>query len=415
MPPGEQSVKGDQSTLYVWLSEIEDIISKNRDLGITVDANTIVQSNLIYKVRTGSHAYGTNISTSDEDYAGIFIPPEEYFFGLQALDMLSEQSEDDRSYYSLRKYANLAIANNPNVLELLFVDDRDVLLQTESSALLRENRHLFLSKRCQKTFVGYANAQLHRIRTHTKWLSQELEDMKLLWPYIFNEQVTHSWVGWRFGENMLKRVAQEFDKELQTNSRLGIQSDLLHAAKHHFYYGTSMGNESTILQAFRNSYILCPEKNDPRFKTSELMGGIPVYSFQKHLYDEAKKKRDQYVTWMAERNPERHKTELVHGYDTKHAMHLVRLLRSGYEILSEGTLNVRRSDASDLLSIRAGDWSYERIVAYADEMVAKINSISTSRVPDLPETDRINRLVVRITREWLSKNVANHVLLSEKS
>ena len=29
-------------------------------------------------VRTGSHAYGTNIETSDEDFKGICVPPESY-------------------------------------------------------------------------------------------------------------------------------------------------------------------------------------------------------------------------------------------------------------------------------------------------------------------------------------------------
>src|SRR5208337_3458345 len=194
----------------------------------------IAEANLIYKVRCGSHAYGTNLPTSDEDFAGIFIPPLEYYFGLQAFDLLSDQSEDDKSYYSLRKYANLAIANNPNVLELLFVDDKDVLLSTPASEELRKKKKLFLSQRCQKTFVGYAKAQLHRIRTHTKWLEQEIDDMAKLEPLVRAGNVSREWVAWRFGENMLERVKDMWDN----GSTLYLKS------------------ETEVLEIFRTSNII---------------------------------------------------------------------------------------------------------------------------------------------------------------
>ena len=373
---------------------------------------SLAENNLIYKVRCGSHAYGTNLPTSDVDYAGIFIPPIEFFFGLQAFDLLSEQDEDDRSYYSLRKFANLAIANNPNVLELLFVEPSDILLGSPASDELRRNRHLFLSQRCQKTFIGYAKAQLHRIRIHTKWLSQELEDMKKLWPFVMNEQVNRDWVSWRFGENMITRITQEFEKEEKFISQV-LHSpgagDLLRAAKNHFYHSTQSVSNPNILDVFKGSSIICPDQNDPRFyinkATNWVKGDGIALVFQKHLYDEAKKKRDQYVTWMAERNPIRHETELQFGYDTKHAMHLIRLLRAGHEILTTGDLHVRRPDAAELLDIRAGKWTYEQIVGYADEMVAKIDNIVPGTglaVPVTPDFNAINALVVSITRKYLA-------------
>lgn len=343
----------------------------------------LAESNLIYKVRSGSHAYGTNLPTSDEDFAGIFIPPIEYFFGLQSFDLLSEQSEVDRSYYSLRKFANLAVANNPNVLELLFVDNKDVQLATKSAMVLRENRFLFLSQRCQKTFVGYAKAQLHRIRTHTKWLNQELADMAILEPLVIAGKVTKDWIAWRFGENMLKRFSDA-----------------------HFY-SFHMKNEEEILELFKGSYIVCPNPEDKRF-LKELAPG--KHLFQKHLYDEAKKKRDQYVTWMAERNPVRHETELQFGYDTKHAMHLVRLLRAGHEILTTGDLHVRRPDAAELLEIRAGKWTYEQITRYSDDMVGKIEGLTDSqfKVPSTPNVQKISSLVIQLTQEHLFGSHGDH-------
>lgn len=356
-----------------------------------MDTTKLAEQNLIYKARIGSNAYGTALPTSDNDEGGIFIPPLDYYFGLQAFDILSEQREDDKSYYSLRKFAHFAADNNPNVLELLFVDDNSILLSSPAGEELRAKRKMFLSQRCRKTFVGYATAQLTRIRNHTKWLSQEVYDMNILMPLVVGNKVTEEWVAWRFGTNMVERLSSVLAPE--------------------FWYKGLIYDADKILEMFRSSSIICPDQNDDRFyKTEDSLlstdfTGVPFKTriFQKHLYDEAKKKRDQYVTWMAERSPERHETEIEFGYDTKHAMHLVRLLRMGYEILTEGELRVRRPDAAELLDIRAGKWTYEQVVDYANEMVEKIDECPQRyiKVAIAPDTKEINRVVVAITREYL--------------
>ena len=51
---------------------------------------------------------------------------------------------------------------------------------------------------------------------------------------------------------------------------------------------------------------------------------------------------DCYQTWKTDRNPARAELERQHGYDTKHAMHLIRLMRMG----------VQCDDADELCAIR---------------------------------------------------------------
>jgi len=53
---------------------------------------------------------------------------------------------------------------------------------------------------------------------------------------------------------------------------------------------------------------------------------------------------------------------------------LVRLLLTGYEILTEGVVRVYRPDAKELLDIRDGKYSYEGILEYAQELEAKVES-----------------------------------------
>ena len=64
-------------------------------------------------------------------------------------------------------------------------------------------------------------------------------------------------------------------------------------------------------------------------------------------------------------------------------MHLVRLLRMGYEAVTEGVIRVKRPDAEELLSIRNGAWTYDQIVEYAEDM----NSLVETAVDrsDLPK------------------------------
>lgn len=68
----------------------------------------------------------------------------------------------------------------------------------------------------------------------------------------------------------------------------------------------------------------------------------------------------------------RHADFEEHQLDYKHAMHLVRLLRMGYEAVTQGEILVKRPDAKELLDIRFGKKSYEEIVAYAEEMERKV-------------------------------------------
>ncbi len=347
---------------------------------------------LLYKTRVGSHAYGMNTPTSDEDFAGIFIPNLDFFFGLKALDQQIEQTvERDTTLYSLRKYANLAIANNPNVMELMFVDDSDIIHFDPVMQELRRIRERFLSQKCAKTYVGYAQAQLHRIRSHQKWIAQELAVMEILLPLAQDGEISREWVAWRFGQNMVTRLE---------TPKVGEQIIV------HPYWNTGGphdgGGMDKYLEQLKDFGIVCPTEDDPQFWKEHHTKGL---SYQKHLYDMAKKQRDQYVTWMAERNPVRHEMEVKFGYDTKHGAHLVRLLRTGYEILTEGVCRVRRPDADELLAIRQGAWTYEQITTYADEMIAKVDGLTDEQmvVPKLPDYELINATIIRMTQEVLAR------------
>ncbi|MEZ6014741.1 MAG: nucleotidyltransferase domain-containing protein [Planctomycetota bacterium] len=100
---------------------------------------------------------------------------------------------------------------------------------------------------------------------------------------------------------------------------------------------------------------------------------------------------------LARRNPARAELEARYGFDTKHAMHLIRLLRMGHEVLATGAVHVHRSDAQELLSIRHGGWSFERVAEEAARLLEQLTgAIAGSALPEAPDERAANELVIEL-------------------
>lgn len=73
----------------------------------------------------------------------------------------------DFSVYSIVKYFQLCMENNPNMIDSLFVPQRCVIHNTAIGQHLRDNRRMFLHKGAWHKFRGYAYAQMHKIKQKT--------------------------------------------------------------------------------------------------------------------------------------------------------------------------------------------------------------------------------------------------------
>jgi hypothetical protein len=105
-----------------------------------------------------------------------------------------------------------------------------------------------------------------------------------------------------------------------------------------------------------------------------------------------------YNEWKTNRNPKRAALEAKYGMDTKHAMHLCRLMTMCREILVEGIVSVRRPDAEFLRSIRDGAWSYERLMEWALQQDEELGDIAKrSALPKAPNRQVLDDLCIDIT------------------
>lgn len=140
-----------------------------------MEERELALKNLILKVRVGSHLYGTSTPESDEDFVGVFVPSANYLLGLNRVEEvdLGVKSKDvegkntkdaiDFKVYSLEKFTRLALDNNPNILEILFVNPENILFVNETGQKLLDLRYSFLSKSIKHKFLGYAFSQKHKM------------------------------------------------------------------------------------------------------------------------------------------------------------------------------------------------------------------------------------------------------------
>lgn len=294
----------------------------------------------------GSRAYGTNTPESDTDVKGVCFAPLSTYLGFRGNFEQKEFKRDDLDcegvVYEVRKFLKLAADSNPNICEVLWTDPSDHLFVSDLGQELLDRRGDFLSKKARFTFAGYAASQLKRIKSHRNWL---LDPPK--------------------GRPQREDFGLAGDGAM-TPSQLGAFKELENKG-HEF-----SGDVVTVLQ-------------------------------KEKAYHNALTHYKQYKNWEKSRNPKRAQQERDFGYDTKHAMHLVRLSRMCVEILEGKGVVVKRPDAEELNEIRNGLWSYERVVEHAENLDAKAGELyKTSSLPDTVDYDSLNEFCVNLVeRYWL--------------
>lgn len=305
--------------------------------------------NVIVTCYGGSHAYGTNIATSDIDIRGIFCAEEKCirtpFYPVYELDL---EDQEDGKLYELTNFMKLYVDMNPNILELLWVDDKSIITDSEAYQHLRSYRDQLLSSKAAFTFTGYAMQQMKRIRGHNKWLNnpqpEKAPERKDFFKLIHN-----------YGDSKL--LPKEFNiLNFNIDHILVPYGSDLYAV--HEKKGSKLFNkDGSLKQVSYDELSLSEKKEKPLFITK----------LCEEEYKQAKQQHSNYWQWLNNRNAKRHELEEQFGYDTKHAMHIVRLMRMGEEILRDGKVNVYRPDAQELLDIRNGKWSYEELLEWAEE------------------------------------------------
>jgi predicted nucleotidyltransferase len=329
------------------LNEIKQLI--NSDVYSFLRQNEHLGKNIILLTTGGSHAYGTEVETSDLDIRGVAVERIQERLGLATFEQF-ENKETDTVVYALRKYVDLILNCNPNVIEMLGTKEEHLFICAPEILVLRDNINLFLSRKAIGSFGGYATQQLRRL------------------------------------QNALARdTYPEAEKEIHILN--SIKNSLITLSERY----QELTNGSLSL------YIEKSEK--PDIETEIFMDislqHYPLRDF-KNIYSDMNNIVHEYGK-LTHRNNKKDELHL-----NKHAMHLIRLLIMGTEILEgKGVNTYRENDRDFLLSVRNGKWSYEQIFEMVDEYEKKFQyAANNTTLPKNPDYHAVEEILINMYRKY---------------
>lgn len=364
----------------------------------TLVAVTLAKSNLrwlkdhvLYVTQHGSKAYGTNIATSDDDYRGVCAVPREYVFGAKKNFEQAQFKDPDMEIYELSRFVRLASDCNPNILELLWTDPSDHVVMTPFFEALIDKRKLFLSKKVFHTFTGYAHGQLKRLSNHYRWLKNPPKVPPTRAECGLPEKLPIS-------KDQLDAAKDAIQKQLDTWSFRHLE-DVTPDVK--------TGIVNSMAEMLAEMKMGADEKY---LSAGRLLGYSDNFLDLLAKERAYKTKQDDwksFLRWKDERNEKRSELEAKFGYDTKHAMHLVRLMRMSKEILTEGVVKVRRPDAEELKAIRFGSLTYEALMDWAKKTDEELKVlVNESTLPYSVDREAIENLCVELKERSLTTSIA---------
>jgi uncharacterized protein len=319
---------------------------------MVMNLNEVKSSNfLLFNCISGSRAYGLHTPQSDTDMKGVFLLPKKIYYGLDYTEQVNNESNDE-VYYELKRFVDLLVKNNPNILELLNTPADCILFRHPVMDLLKPT--LFLSKLCKQTFAGYAQSQIKKAKgLNKKIVNPVAEERKsvLDFCHVIEGQGSIGLNAW-----------------LQKNQLLQEHCGLVNISHMREVY--ALFHNSQLTTGYLKGISSGIEANDILLSSVEKgIAPLAVLSFNKDGYSIYCKDYKEYWDWVEKRNNVRYENTIEHGknYDAKNMMHTFRLLNMAEEIAKEGEVNVRRQDREFLLKIRSGAFSYEELVVLANE------------------------------------------------
>ena len=372
----------------------------------------------LYLVIRGSHAYGTNVETSDTDYSGVFIQSMNDILGNKYTEQINDDT-NDTVIYEIRRFLELLGSNNPTVLELLNTPEDCIIYKDPAFDLILNDKEKFITKICAKSFGGYAKQQISKAKGQNKkqnWEKDKVTRKEVLdFVYVIEGEKSIPWKVWnndRYEEKFIGVVnvsnardiyAVYFDKDafcmFSESISESTRKTLIEVQKESEksmgfgYKGlvkTNEGINSTESNALRLSSI--PKGETP----------ICIVTYNKDGYTQHCNDYKSYQTWLEQRNESRWVDVKSHGQkiDGKNMLHCKRLMEMAKEIAKGEGIIVRRPNAKDLIAIRKGEVDLQTLIDSVEKEIIEVDKLfDNSELPDSIDIEFINNLIVKIRKQ----------------
>ena len=350
----------------------------------------------LYLVVRGSHAYGTNIETSDTDYAGVFIQSLDDILGNNYKEQINDD-KNDTVIYEVRRFLQLIASNNPTVLELLNTPEDCVIYKDPAFDIILENREKFITKVCAKSFGGYAKQQISKAKGQDKKQNWEKDKVTRKTPLDFC--YIHR------GEKSISLV--NFMEEKGMDQRFCGLSNVPHSRDTYaLFYDFKEEDTNGEIKNLGFKGIAFEDSNQVR------LSSIPVetpknyfighVSYNKDGYSQHCKDYLSYQEWLENRNLARWVDVKSHGQkiDGKNMMHCKRLMEMAKEIGEGKGIIVRRPNAEELIAIRRGEVDLQTLIDSVEKEIKEVDRIfEESNLPEKVDEKFINKMIVEIRKQ----------------
>ena len=388
----------------------------------------------LYLVIRGSHAYGTNIETSDVDYAGVFIQSIEDILG----NTYKEQINDDTNdivIYEIRRFLELLGSNNPTVLELLNTPEDCVIYKDPIFDMVLENSADFITKICAKSFGGYAKQQISKAKGQDKkqnWEKDKVTRKDVLdFVYVIEGEKSIPWKVWNQYKGN-KKCEEKFIGAVNVPNARDVYTLYYDQDSYERFTDSPIDSElirrffSKLIKPLYNKkhkglgykgLIKVGDTDDEKVLGKENAGvsnqlrlsSIPkgekpfcIITYNKDGYTQHCKDFKSYQEWLDNRNEARWIDVKSHGQkiDGKNMMHCMRLMQMAREIGEGKGINVRRENAKELISIRKGEVDLETLISKVQSEIVEIDGIfENSDLPEFVNLEMVNNLLISIRKK----------------
>lgn len=341
------------------VKDIKMMINTSKDYDFLF-TNEHLGSNIILLGLGGSHAYGTNVESSDVDLRGCALNKKEEILTNKNFEQFDDD-KTDTTIYSFNKLISLLTNVNPNIVEMLGLKPEHYIYLSPIGKELLDNKHLFLSKKCIYSFGGYANQQLRRLDNKAVRLVSQSEQEKHILNSIENASYTFKDQFFSYDEDNVKLYIDKSDRE-EYDTEIFMDINLKH-------------------------YPLRDYKG--------------MWSTMNNIVKEYSK--------IGKRNA----NAIEHNKLGKHMCHLVRLYLMCLDILNEGEIiTYREKDHDFLMEIRNGKYlddnrqpipEFFDIVKDFEDKLEKAKK--TTNLPDNPDYKKINEFIASVNERIVKGEV----------
>ena len=373
----------------------------------------------LYLVIRGSHAYGTNIPTSDTDYSGVFVQNLDSILGISYVDQINDD-KNDIVIYELRRFLELLAKNNPTVLELLNTPEDCVIYKHPLFDKILENKDNLLTKICANSFGGYAKEQISKAKGQNKkqnWEKDKVTRKDVLdFCYVIEGEKSIPWKVWnedfQYDEKFIGIVnvpnardiyAVYFDEIAHMCFSESVPENVRESAKY-------LRKESELSMGFGYKGLVKTGEGATSAESNQLrLSSIPkgetpicIITYNKDGYTQHCNDYKSYQTWLDQRNEQRWVDVESHGQkiDGKNMMHCRRLMDMDREIAEGKGIVVRRPNAQELIDIRQGKVDLQTLIDHVESEIKEIDLLyKNSTLPDKVDMNLVEQILINIRKE----------------